>query len=68
MSLKNGLIFKTNGLVVNEENKELVLKLHNLYTTIFKKKFSEIISSPASDVNAQPEQQSEQPQPDQPTQ
>lgn len=45
LSLRNGLILKTNEVKIMDNNKDLVQKMYNLYKTVFKNKFTEMINS-----------------------
>jgi len=54
MSLKGGLEILTNRFKVTDENKELVTKLHNLFNTVFKPKFTDILSSTDDSETATP--------------
>ena len=51
MSLRNGLVLNTENFKITDENKELAPKLYNLYNTIFKKKFTELLSAPESETS-----------------
>lgn len=43
-SLKNGLTIKTEAIEITDENRELIPKLYNLHKSIFKTKFSSMLS------------------------
>jgi len=45
MSLNDGFIINMENFVVNESNNDVISKVFNLYNTIFKKRFSELLSS-----------------------
>jgi len=43
MSLKDGFIINANEVKIDDDNKDLFIKLFNLYNTLFKQKFTEFL-------------------------